>query len=334
LKRECGDAPHDIHGRADYSDVSKDVFKAAPVSEALTRGGWKPAYPNGCSWALCLTHDVDDVAVPAIHSAVWIGSGLMRREAGTAITGLRSCLPGVRRSAYRNFDRIMEMEDKYGAKSTFFFLARPQDFHRRRYDVTHLGADVRRIASSGWEVGLHVAYEGYDDPSSVREQKHIIEDVVGEEVLGARNHYLRFRTPKSWRVASEAGLRYDSTLGFHERLGFRNGMCHPFVPQDCVRHEPVPVLEIPLAVMDAVFMEGLHTVGGVDACLAEMLGLVDEVAACGGVLTVLWHNDTFAAPWKRDLATVYEMLLTRCQDSGCWMTSAAGLYRWWAKHEV
>ncbi|MBN1152479.1 MAG: polysaccharide deacetylase family protein [Dehalococcoidia bacterium] len=225
----------------------------------------------------------------------------------------------------------MELESRYGAKSTFFFLARADDYHRCRYDVREVRSDVREIVSSGWEVGLHVAYEGFDVASEIADQKHVIEDLCGTEVLGARNHYLRFRTPESWWAAAEAGLRYDTTLGFWDRIGFRNGLCHPFVPYDCERKQSVPLLEIPFAVMDAALMDGIRIRHGGDACLHTIQRLVDEVAACGGVLTLLWHNDSFAAPWKEGLSTLYEQVLDGCRDAGAWFATAAEVYGLWKR---
>jgi len=328
LSREYDRTRIDTHGRFDYSSSPERAFETAPVSAFLRAQGWMPTYPNGCSWAVCLTHDIDDVRVPLPHSAAWVLTGLRRKQARTVSSGVSSAFRAGSGSPYRNFERIMGIESRHGAKSTFFFLARSRDFHRRRYDVGTMRHVLRDIASSGWEVGLHVAYDGYDDSACVRDQKHRIEDVSGVEVLGARNHYLRFRLPESWWVASEAGLRYDSTLGFTDRVGFRNGMCHPFVPYDCQSKKSVPLLEFPLAVMDGALMRGLGTRLGARATLQLIQKLMEEVSACGGVLTLLWHNDSFASPWKDELASVYEGVLEYCRDAGAWVTSMGALCRW------
>jgi len=47
-----------------------------------------------------------------------------------------------------------------------------------------------------------------------------------------------------------AGLAYDSSLGFAETCGFRNGANFAFPPYDFEREGPCSFLEIPLAIMD------------------------------------------------------------------------------------
>ena len=51
-------------------------------------------------------------------------------------------------------------------------------------------------------------------------------------MIGYRNHYLRFKLPETWKYLADAGFEYDTTLGYSNALGYRNGMCHPFRPYD------------------------------------------------------------------------------------------------------
>ena len=73
---------------------------------------------------------------------------------------------------------------------------------------------------------------------------------MGKSIIGARNHVLRFKTPDSWVMLAKAGFKYDTTFHYHDMVGFRNGMCHPFYPFDLNKNNTIEILEIPLIVSD------------------------------------------------------------------------------------
>jgi hypothetical protein len=39
----------------------------------------------------------------------------------------------------------------------------------------------------------------------------MLESVLEKEVVGFRNHFLRFRIPDTWELLSKAGFKYDTT---------------------------------------------------------------------------------------------------------------------------
>ena len=49
--------------------------------------------------------------------------------------------------------------------------------------------------------------------------------------------------------------------------------------------------------------------------------LVDDVAACGGVITLLWHNNVFASGFRQPWTSMYRKILRRCQEKNAWITS-------------
>ena len=48
----------------------------------------------------------------------------------------------------------------------------------------------------------------------------------------------------------KAGLQYDSSWGWADQLGFRNGAAFAFPPYNFTREEPYNFLSIPLVIMD------------------------------------------------------------------------------------
>jgi len=145
-------------------------------------------------------------------------------------------------------------------------------------------------------------------------------------VSGYRNHYMKLEIPLTWRNLASAGFEYDSTLGYADTIGFRNGMCHPFKPYDLETDSSIDLVEIPLALMDTT----LYSYLGLDSEAAWKLseGLVDRVEQLGGVLTVLWHNNYMVGE-RLDL---YRRILAYCQGKGAWMASASEVAGWWREN--
>jgi hypothetical protein len=133
---------------------------------------------------------------------------------------------------------------------------------------------------------------------------------------------------------AELGFVYDTTLGFPDRVGFRAGIARPFRPWDFERDEPLDLVEIPLAAMDATLAEERYL--GLAARRAEpqLMRLLDWAAEHGGRFAILWHPDRFdpltSAGWDR----LYSRLLEGIRERGGICMSAdelASSHSTWSK---
>jgi hypothetical protein len=110
--------------------------------------------------------------------------------------------------------------------------------------------------------------------------------------LGGRQHWLRFSEHQSlFDEVQRAGLRYDSTLGFAEAAGFRNGACFAFPPYDFAGEKPYPFLEIPLALMDGSIEAAARSSGEEPAAIAQEVLSASRKLGWGGI-SADWHNPT------------------------------------------
>ena len=324
LREEYGRSEVDrkTPGAADARRVREPI-----VSKYLAEQGLKFEYPDDKKFAVCLTHDVDDIYLPLSHAAMAAAFHAKNLDG----RGLRKDVRLQRdeNSPYRNFGKIMKIEEEYGAVSSFYFMATDRDPKRFRYDIEDMGNELGEIADRGWEVGLHGSYYAYNDPVEVRNEKSRLEKVLGKSVIGYRNHYLRLNVPHTWQILSDAGFLYDTTLGYSNIIGFRNGMCHPFRPYDLESGRQMDILEIPTAVMDCALFEQVRSLE--DAWdLAK--GAVDATERYGGVINLLWHNDTFSAPFRDRWVKVYDRLLKYGREKNAWITSGENIFRWWQKN--
>jgi len=312
----------DGHGRFPYyMSKHKNIF-VPEVSRFLLENGLRVEYPEGRRFAVCLTHDIDFVYLPRLRIAA---NAIRSFSRGNVIGGFKTLLSNsVKRwNPFWNFHSILALEESYGAKSTFYFLSaseRSMDFNFALADVE---GDIRDIVARGWEVGLHGGYHSCFDIHRINEEKSRLEGVAGRDVVGCRNHYLRFKVPDSWELLSEAGFKYDTTLGYAGCAGFRNGMCHPFKPVNLNTGKEIDILEIPLTVMDGTLFESMALDGERAWEITKLM--VDVAEKHKGVVTVLWHNNYLVG----DSLKMYEKLLKYCKEKSAWLTSGEEIYQWW-----
>ena len=325
-KEEYSSKNLDEHGRVLYAQ--KDLKKAfePEVSRYLVEHGMKIEFPENKTFAVCLTHDVDDIYPPLSHMLLSSAHCLRNLNFQGSAAQFLWKFRGLEHSPYFNLSEIMDLEESFGAKSSFYFIAAEADPIRFRYDLEDIGHHLGEVSDRGWEVGLHGGYYSFDNLEAIKKEKKRLEVVLGKKVLGFRNHYLRFKTPDSWEILADASFRYDSTFGHSNSAGFRNGMCHPFRPYNLKEDREIRILEIPLVIMDVALFVISKSFEEAWECTKK---LIDITAKLNGVITLLWHNFVFGCSFRRDWVRLYEKVLQYCSERGAWMTSGEEIYRWW-----
>jgi peptidoglycan/xylan/chitin deacetylase (PgdA/CDA1 family) len=305
---------------------SKRRVYECEISEWLfERGLLNIEWPRKARFAVTLTHDVDysrmelSYALRSVRKALYQGrfSLASKRLAGIFTKKF---------DPFTNFKQIIDIEAHYDAKSTFFFLVNRKDFAGGN-DLEELTDEINFIVDKGWEIGLHTGYFSYDDPRKIVSEKKMLEKITGSKVRGVRNHFLRFSVPRTWEILSEF-FDYDSTFGYADHVGFRNGMCHPFKP--CTPDgKIIDIWEIPLTVMDTTFIKYM------DADAREAFEwvklLTRKVEKVKGVITLLWHNTTFDELVYGEYARMYRGLLRYFKARGAWLTNCGELYDYWVE---
>lgn len=301
-----------------YASKNRDIFEPR-ASHYLIDHGYSVDYPDGAPFVVCLTHDIDSIYQSRSSKAIRALRSLRKGHLTIALNEVSQIRS--RKIPLCNFTQIMDLEEKYGATSTFFFMAENPGESDYAYDIEDVAPEIGNIIDRGWEVGLHGGHTAYLNPQEMKEKKERLEKVTGKPVIGYRNHYLRFRVPETWECLSQAGFLYDTTLGYADCAGFRNGMCHPFRPFNLNTGKEIDIMEIPLVVMDGTFPHYMRI--PIDKAWVLIKQLIDRVEGCHGVMTILWHNTFMEGEGMR----VYEKLLQYSQERGAWMTNAASLFK-------
>lgn len=326
--------------REEYSSFLLDRYQRFPyylsryrnilepqVSKFLIENGLKVEYPEGKKFAACLTHDIDVVNSPKFFGIYNAAVSLMHGQIKNALK-MPFYKINKKWNPWWNFKEIMALEEKYGAKSSFYFLALNKEDLDFNFEIEDLEHEIGDIADNGWEVGLHGGHEAYYNLDEIKKEKQRFEKVTGRKAIGYRNHFLKFKVPTTWELLNKADFKYDSTFGYADCVAFRNGMCHPFKPFDLDTNKEIDILEIPLTIMDCTLFEYMKL--DIDEAWKLTKVLIDAVERYNGIITILWHN-TYMVDEKLNF---YKSILKYCSEKNAWMTSGEEIWKLWNEDNV
>ena len=291
----------------------------------------KSYWPEGKTFAVCLTHDVDELK----KTYQWISRPLRylaRRDYKGFKGQINSFLQKIRGfEPYNTYDDIIRIEHDLGVKSTYFILKESGHANlsskktwylygrNRSLQSNEMRNLIQRLKSNGDEIAIHGSYFSYKNPVLLNEETRELEQLINEKVIGTRQHNLNLDIPATWDYQVSAGLRYDTTLGFKDTIGFRWGTSFPFFPH--TKEKIIHLLEIPLIIMD-ICLESLKNKEN------ECLLMADEVERYHGVLTLLWHPPLFNILEYGDARGIYLKINRYCQDKGALIAKARYIYEW------
>lgn len=302
------------------------------MKKGLRKNDKYSLWPDGHRFALCLTHDVDRVDKSWWHCIYYF---LKTKDPYQ----LRSLLTRYRDRPYWNFEKIMRIEERYGVRSTFFFLN-----ESKRVDLLHphtyalaLGnykiydkkiiEIIRILDAGGWEIGVHGSFDSYFSEKKLLSEKNALEKILNKPIRGIRQHYLNLNIPDTWILQKNVGFRYDASFGLRDRADFREGGHLPFFPLGD------KFLEIPLAIMDGPLFANSNSI---EEAWNRCKQLIDVSEKQGFLLTILWHNNRFDDREYPGQARVYEKIINECKMRDAWIATGSDIYEWWATrgHEI
>ena len=351
--------PKDFNAQRTVPDFAFNILNQAgllyrPVADEyhLARGGAKPAWPDGKPFAVCLTHDVDLVSLSCLRQAIRRFALVFTPQLSLAERG-RPLVKGVadlwhvvkyagKPDPLHCYERWLAVEEEIGARSTFFFwpgwkAVRKHHVSDCTYELTDrlvfdgqtctVAEMAREIDRRGWEIGLHPSWYSFDDAGEIKRQKAALEAALGHEIVSVRQHFLHYDIRVTPRVQSEAGFRFDSTLGFNDNVGFRFGTSYPWPLYDLKKEAELPLLEIPLIIQDGAMLspdKGLRLDEGV--AFQYLAQITQAVAGVGGALTLIWHPHQIRDKAWWDL---YLRALRYLKDENGWFCSVRELGEYW-----
>jgi hypothetical protein len=316
-------ATRDSYGRfpASSSLAHAEGFVELPIVDAYVevlwsalRRRWPGLARKPRRFRLSLTHDVDRplsfLGRSIFDLARQLGAdALVRRDARLIARRVRSWA-GIPRGdhrldPYNTFDFLMRVSERHGIASAFYFMATeeagPLDGYYSVNDAW-IRSLMATIHQRGHEIGFHAGFHTFRDAQRTKREfdrlRAATTDVgVRQDGWGGRQHFLRWENPCTWSNWEAAGLDYDSTLAFVERVGFRVGTCHEFRPFHLRERRTLRLRERPLSVMDGTLFEYMRL--SPDAAAQLALDTARQCRRYEGTLTLLWHNSSLPTGSER-----------------------------------
>jgi hypothetical protein len=190
------------------------------------------------------------------------------------------------------------------------------------YDVTDLRDWAATLKSKGCEIGVH-GLDAWHSAEKGRAELQKVSEVTGQSSAGIRMHWL-LQDSTTMGLLENAGFAYDSTAGYNDTVGYRNGTTQVFRPLGARMF-----LELPMHIQDgALFFPGRLDLSETQA-QQRCQTLIDHASKLGGVLTLLWHDRSHGP--ERFWGDFYLRLLEQLKSLKVWFGSAGQVVGWFRK---
>ena len=192
---------------------------------------------------------------------------------------------------FYNIPDIMDIEDRHGVRSTFFFRPVYDD----AVSVWCYEDVIRDLVNGGWEIA--VCLNNASSLDRIIKEKRMIERVSRSSVVGCRVHDLRIDVDDYWRLYL-AGLRYDSSLKMFRDSINTSDMGFRWISN---------MLVFPVTIAD------VHMINYMDVTEDRISSVVrsainEALRHNKSVITILWHDSSLKMIGGRMYGRVLEEL--------------------------
>ncbi len=221
-----------------------------------------------------------------------------------------STLIGLNPDPYDTYSYIDSVYKENIWEVIFFFHL--GNYNRYDKSVSWKNEEFRKLIktiSGRYNVGIHPSYLSSEtlDYKIVEGEKRRLETICGQKITNSRQHYLRLKFPETYNTLIKAGLMYDFSMGFHDMVGFRAGICTPFHFFDLINEMETPLVIFPFQIMDVTLKQYMKL--SPDEAIDKIRLLMNQVREAGGIFCGIWHNESVSANgiWK-DYRQVFEFM--------------------------
>lgn len=201
------------------------------------------------------------------------------------------------KNPYYNIPEYMELEEKFGIKSTFFFRTIYENGNFRDYQD-----DIKELITGGWEVGLHCDPSSIDDINKIAEEKSKLESITKTILKANRVHYLGFNDKLPEKL-QKLGFVYDSSIRKSKDRIDQNEMGH---------HKFGKLIEFPITLMDAYMFTYMKiTEEQIIPTFEYTLNYGRKLNNDFNIITVIWHDNVLQMKGGRMYKKILEYLVSQ-----------------------
>jgi hypothetical protein len=329
------DVPQDIVDQ--YLDQIMKLLYT--LSDRLGVEKWKSLeWPQGASYALILSHDVDFIPTGISDIAKQGTKTVLRHlfrqhdpvDALRSAKGLALALIH-KRDPYGCVPEIIKREKELGVRASFQVAVG----HRHPYDVNyrieddHVRDYLLAIINAGFDLCLHGSYRSTENPTWYVEEAALLAQRLGKP-LGSRQHFLSFDYDALFTAQEQAGIQYDMSMGFPDCTGPRAGFSYPYFPYCLKEDRPYNVLQLNLFLMD-VTLRGYLGLKGLRAW-EVIKATLDGLRRKGGCVSTVWHPIVFGGARDPGYDHLFWEMINYTQETGGLATDGRTINDFWRKH--
>jgi hypothetical protein len=248
------------------------------------------------------TYDID-MAYSHLHKGVGriVGAYMRALLKGDVrqISERTQVLKNKQKDPYDSFRWLRQLHKEYDCKPVYFILSA---FKTTAYDKNihpehpAMMRVIKNLAKEG-AIGIHPSY--YSDENGILgTEKKLLESIAARTTNISRQHYIKIKTPDTWRLLLQYGIAEDYSMGYGAHLGFRAGTGNSFLWYDIEKETTTDLRIHPFCFMDTTaHFEGKLSVSDAFAKLEEMSKRLEQT---GSTLITVFHNFSLGTSneWK------------------------------------
>lgn len=197
---------------------------------------------------------------------------------------------------YYNFSEFMEIEEKFGTKSTFFFRTMYENG-----DVYDYEDEINLLSRKGWEIGLHLDPSSVNDIEKIHKEKTIIEKISNKKILGNRVHFLKTNEQLQEKL-KKLDFVYDSSIK-KAKDHYKDDIGYYFQDE---------IIEFPISIMDAYLFTYMKI------SEEKIISVIDDVLKYSrkinpefNIISILWHDNVLKMKGGRMYPKILEFLASQ-----------------------
>lgn len=304
----------------------------------------KDYWPGGQPYAAALSHNVESLRK-------WTFSSILKSTFTDLLIfyKIRYLIRNISRKIryiatnieeYWNFDIISESEQEQGVRSTFFFImaeesGRITDYSAADRDILE---EIQALMKADHEIALLASLES-SRTEAIRKQKEALLDITEEVKMGVRQSRNRLEPDVTPQYHNKYDFYYDSSLGFCETNGFKNGFGYPLQQvitgkeeRGKFRFTSGQCLELPLVFSDGNLVLSKARQVGFEQARSSLEFMISLLNKYNGFLGVNFSVHNFAELTYDN--QLYMQFLSRLKSDNAYIGRCRDLARWWRKRKI
>lgn len=295
-----------------YGEILRNQLRTLGIKVSETENGIRNIY---------LTHDVDELWQNInLKAAIKIVIKTLLVSRRFSVAPIFNSLGVYKWNDLDSFDFLNSMDDsvervyKERFEKILFLVAAEEPCENTSAYITDKKFQEyqNKFRDMGYKIGIHHSYPAGEELTLLETEKKRLQEILGEEIIYGRHHYLRSLSFDELRILEQLGIKKDFTMGYADDIGFRLGTARAVRWIDPERMILTGIELQPLNIMDGTLYAAQYLNLNYGEAVMRCREIIDTVKKVNGDFCFLIHNNniyTGVCPWiKRLYCEVVNML--------------------------